>query len=1599
MITPRSRVIAGREYASAENGILQGGAQSADGGTGEVPESVPSRLNDEALKAVGLAEAEARKALAQLEDKTNGIIDKAGGALNKFVDTADEMRAKVVKGLDTAIAAVETPLLALAPILREIADTALDACASAAGGIPEMVRGQIDGMKGPLVEQIKSQIDTIAEAAIDAIGSVEDQIQEVKDQVLEEVASKIDLLAEKVTEISDSIAPRIQEVIDRLMEKFTEVYEGKPLFDEIHAQLEETCVALKEAADTLLGQVIETANATIKGVRDDAIRAVNETFEQLFAAAKALPDTIRNTLQGIVANIDKAIDETLNAAQRVAEELMQDLRKRLEDVANLVADTVETIISDGFRLIREARDVIVNTASDVISTVRVFINETLGTVKDESNKILTEGYEAVDEGFGKVKTSITECVEGLGEKLNTKITETQDDMRDEAEKAAKDILDMGDDAFDKSEQKFVDDGYEEDTEVIPDIREEGDKAIQKIEMGMEKAIKKLETEFELQFKLNKTKFKVQGKLLEVKAKATTLKVVALALKIGPKLAMDIVAKAGEFADKFSALGDTISDLVNGKGTAFVDNAKTSIMDCVEAIKTTGIEFVETAKSSVTELIDGTKARFESLVESIENDVMGLVDNVTGMVTTCATDTKDRFVKLYEDSKTRVETALEETFGAIEDFIEECEQIIDEAIQAAIEIGLKLLEELKRRAIEEIKKRIEKFLDQIRKRYLVKIEAAFAKLGEKEQRYEQMVLDIDVHCDAADLRFEQLKVLIAEVEAKLQAAQDQLLGAMEPIEHVVEEDCSLKAVLEVHDLGEDPRWAGKVWFDDLNAEYPKKESPRNQRIPEVMATLRANPDYLFRGYEAGETFKVLQNLYFDTDSPVPRPESKALLTDELAPLLIAHPEVKVFEVQGHCDRRPTNRAGGNKKLSQDRADMVVLILQAAGVKQELVAKGYGHDEPAKGFEDDSLESYAKCRRVEIKVLELDPAFDGWTGDVVWIRDWPTITTCEAQIATLTSKLQILRETLRTESQEWVYKLQTWVQVGDAETSDVWDCLRKVFEKVIADGKEALGVVGTRIRDEVQVLAGDTEAKVEDVAEELKGLRDELAGELREHAQTMQSALVKEHQLQLNSAIEGCKGGMLIIEQHLDALFELLKPSEDPMVLIDKLRDEWVPQLEDYLYEVVQLLLECYSERLANAVPVIRDVIELLTDAIKGNPLSEKALEFLKQHLLPVLDEKTNGLISGVTDKLEGVNDLGDLLDKAKAEAQAAGANVLDQIGARAEEAAGNAAGAAADAAAAAQDAVSHGAQQIANQASDAMNASQQLAEAANSATGALAEDMAAAKDAADSLNEAANVAQEGLNEVAGSAEAAAAEAADACEGAADEIAEAGDMSSVFDAAGDGMDAAHDEAVDSVTKAGEEAKKGIQEGMNQQGLGSGEDVGGGFGDAEGEGEGGEEGEGGGGAEGSGSGSDGAGGAGGGADDDAEGADGEAGSGSGDEDGEGGAGGDEAGEDADGNGIPDDEEMGEDGVTKAAAWEDEDSDAEDDTEFWAKFRVVDDSNGKPIRGVTLRLELSDGSTQEFKTNKKGQIDAQDLPEGAFKIVGLIDKKGYEVVSMKAE
>lgn len=137
---------------------------------------------------------------------------------------------------------------------------------------------------------------------------------------------------------------------------------------------------------------------------------------------------------------------------------------------------------------------------------------------------------------------------------------------------------------------------------------------------------------------------------------------------------------------------------------------------------------------------------------------------------------------------------------------------------------------------------------------------------------------------------------------------------------------------------------------------------NFLIPEGSLYREYNLDILMKKIEVGKKI-VLKNIFFETNSSVLSPDSKAEVS-RISQILIDNPTLKV-EISGHTDNVGDDNY--NQNLSEKRAKSVVDALIKQGIESSrLTYKGYGENDPVASNMND--EGRAENRRTEFKILE-------------------------------------------------------------------------------------------------------------------------------------------------------------------------------------------------------------------------------------------------------------------------------------------------------------------------------------------------------------------------------------------------------------------------------------------------------------------------------------------------------------------------------------------------------------------------------------------------------------------------------------------------------
>ncbi len=114
---------------------------------------------------------------------------------------------------------------------------------------------------------------------------------------------------------------------------------------------------------------------------------------------------------------------------------------------------------------------------------------------------------------------------------------------------------------------------------------------------------------------------------------------------------------------------------------------------------------------------------------------------------------------------------------------------------------------------------------------------------------------------------------------------------------------------------------------------------------------------------GQRIEIKESVYFETMRSEIKAESFGLL-DEVAQVLLDHPELTKVRVEGHTDSRGDDKL--NLELSKSRAQAVAAYLVTKGVAADRIeSEGYGETRPL--VKGKNAAAYEKNRRVDFRVV--------------------------------------------------------------------------------------------------------------------------------------------------------------------------------------------------------------------------------------------------------------------------------------------------------------------------------------------------------------------------------------------------------------------------------------------------------------------------------------------------------------------------------------------------------------------------------------------------------------------------------------------------------
>ena len=637
-------------------------------------------MGQRALGEVEKANAAAIKAVSQLEEGTNGIIDQAQMKLSEFNQNVLKMKNDLIRDMDTAMETLEENIKKIGPEIKERGRNALEEAFSHMESFPQMFEEKLTGAKDEILAGIKKQVKILSNTASEKIKIMRGDEEESKERIISAFNETIGIFNSKLEKAVDDIAGHIGDISINMNEKFDTAYKGKQNYEKASAELESVKTDLRSTFLQATEKLSKDVQTTITNIETQVESTVNETFERFIGLIDEMPAKVEKSISGISDTVNAVLIETLDEASRLAKELISDAKDRLGDTIKEIGDTIDLMINEGLDLIKELRNEFVEALDALAQQIEDFIEISLNDIRSGAHSILNCVENEVEKGIEAARQAVNETVLEMGKKINQQIEKVKNDLTREAEKHSRQIRLMGEEAYWEAEEAFINAGYKEDKSVIPDIRSKGEEVIAEIQKTMDGQSDKLVREFQAQADLFLPTITAQGEKLVSDASGAGIKVTAECVRIGTTLASDISSKSIEFTDSFRKLSDSISGTIDGKGTEYIEMCSTDMQAAADEINRSGEDFIEKALDATTALIVKINERFGKLAGELQRDVQELIEKLVKPLRDAIKDTKSSFDDLNDSLSGTAGNLSTEYMETIQEFSVQMKSIIEEEME-------------------------------------------------------------------------------------------------------------------------------------------------------------------------------------------------------------------------------------------------------------------------------------------------------------------------------------------------------------------------------------------------------------------------------------------------------------------------------------------------------------------------------------------------------------------------------------------------------------------------------------------------------------------------------------------------------------------------------------------------------------------------------------------------------------------------------------------------------------------------------------------------------------------------------------------------------
>jgi len=672
-----------------------------------------------ALAEIDKAHAAALEAMTNVEKSTNGIVDQAQSTILDFNQKTLDTKNIVLDSFNSACEGINSNIRGLVPELKEMAVRAVKQAFSRIEELPDRFDKQLSNSRKMIQQRTTEQVHQIIDTANEKIGDARALTEKKKDELIETLGERLNDLTSGRNAVTGRIKATINDMIPKIQKETASAFSHEAESREAAARIDVAFHGLTISAGTMIDEISSNMENGIQEMRDEIENSINESFNELASLFEELPTKIEETARGIIDRVDSALNDINAQASGLIREMITGAREGLNEAVEAIGENIDGTIDRGMEIIQELRDGMGEALDGLVEQIRQFTEDTLNDIKNSANRILQTVREEIQKNIEAAREAVNETVLEMAGRMNRQIEKIKNDLSLEAEKQARELRVMGEEAYAEAEENYVNAGYTEDTSVIPDIRKKGEEITAEIERTVEEQADGLVQEFRSQADIVIPRITLQGAKLTAQAMGAGGRVIGDCAEIGVGIAASITEKGKQLAENLENTMEGMSHGVKQMGDDYLSYCRANTLEAVEWTAASAGELFDGHIERTVGLLKKTKIRFEGLVKEAGTELRKYVNDHPDSIMTAMDDLGSGYLDMFDNMKETSEKLIAETEEKMRMFADEMESNTTREIKRSMD-GMDAVEnmvgKIENDIIPQIEGRLEAVLNEFRVEY-------------------------------------------------------------------------------------------------------------------------------------------------------------------------------------------------------------------------------------------------------------------------------------------------------------------------------------------------------------------------------------------------------------------------------------------------------------------------------------------------------------------------------------------------------------------------------------------------------------------------------------------------------------------------------------------------------------------------------------------------------------------------------------------------------------------------------------------------------------------------------------------------------------------